>query len=243
MPNVIHSLVGLATNAFHSVSRSTLSYRSNRFQQTMRLPWEQRFSSIHQFFLRKKRKMHSINRDSIKIFPRTDEWYAMKTASSRSRADSLLHQAMLMDFETYLADDLLPKVDLGSMAHALEARSPFLDHEFLEMTSGIPSTLKLKGMKQKWILKEALGGLLPAETLSKKKRGFRLPLDRWFRSSLESFIREKILSTSNGYWNVFDRDRTEKYLNHYFQTRIDLSDHVWALLWLSEWFSQYDSTP
>jgi asparagine synthase (glutamine-hydrolysing) len=142
-----------------------------------------------------------------------------------------------MDIDTYLADDLMPKVDLGSMAHGLEARSPFLDHHLLELTASMPADYLVQGRTTKWFLKQALSSLLPKETLTKRKRGFRLPLDRWFRTDLQPFMRERILEGHPLLWEMFDRSALEQFLNTYVQSRVNMSDHVWAVLWLSEWFA------
>lgn len=152
-----------------------------------------------------------------------------------------------MDMDTYLADDLLPKVDLGTMAYGLEARSPFLDHTLLELSAKIPLKHKLQGkvglpgfgQTGKWILKDMLKDELPAEILWGKKRGFRLPLDDWFRGDLKEFVHQRILSAPAMYWEIFDKAKVERFLQTYHDSRIDYSDHIWALLWLAEWTEQY----
>ncbi len=80
-----------------------------------------------------------------------------------------------VDAGLYLPDDLLVKVDIASMAHSLEARSPFLDHEFMEFAATIPFELKVRGRMKKYILKRALAGLLPDEILHRPKMGFGVP--------------------------------------------------------------------
>ena len=125
------------------------------------------------------------------------------------------------------------------MAHALEARSPFLDHELMELSARIPVTHKLHGRVGKWILKDMLRNDLPPEILWGKKRGFRLPLDDWFRGDLKNVTRERILGAPDPFWRMFDRAKVERFLNDYEASKVDLSDHVWALVWLSEWMRQY----
>lgn len=146
---------------------------------------------------------------------------------------------MSADIETYLADDLLPKVDLGAMAHGLEARSPFLDHTLLELTARMPAEYKLRGLTKKWFLKHLLKDTIPSEILQKPKTGFRLPLDQWFRHELKPFVLDRLLSPSSPLLQIFDADALEGFLEEYYASRIDLSDHVWALLWLDEWMRQY----
>ena len=80
--------------------------------------------------------------------------------------------------ETYLPDDLLVKMDIATMAHSLEARSPFLDHELMEFAAALPAELKLRGTRKKGLLRDALRPWLPAEILDRPKQGFCVPLAR-----------------------------------------------------------------
>lgn len=152
---------------------------------------------------------------------------------------TLVDQMLAMDFDTYLPGDLLPKVDLGTMAHGLEARSPLLDTNLLELTASMPSAYKLRGRTGKWIFRHMLQGCIPSEILSKPKTGFRLPLDRWFRGELRSFVEDRLFDPSSFLMQYFDRAKLHMFLANYFSSRVDYSDHVWSLLWLDEWLRQY----
>ena len=81
-----------------------------------------------------------------------------------------------VDVETYLAGDLIPKIDIATMAYALEARSPFLDHDLMQLAASIPAELKVRGQEKKWILREALRDWLPGDLLDRPKQGFSVPL-------------------------------------------------------------------
>ena len=234
----LHRLIRPLIRSYHNFRRSTLTYRMQRFVDSMHLPWEERYLSYLSFFdEEEKRQLYRSN------FPApaqsTASWYASKTVGARTAASSMLEQAMSMDLQTYLADDLLPKVDLGSMAHGLEARSPLLDHTLLELTASMPIEYKLRGRIGKWIFRRMLTGVLPPEVLSRPKTGFRLPLDRWFRTTLEGFVRDRLLSSTSPLLSIIDRASLESFLGSYFASSIDYSDHVWALLWLDEWMRQY----
>lgn len=235
LPWFLHGIVHASTHLFHAFKKDTLSYRSERFERTVPMPWEKRYLQYLSFFTDDEKK--AIYKHGLR-FPPTDEWYARRTAEARTRAPDLLHQAMAMDLETYLADDLLPKVDLGTMAHGLEARSPFLDHHLLELTARIPGRHLVQRNHRKKILKAALRGIVPDSTLDRGKRGFRLPFDRWFRSDLRGFIEGRLLEAGPAFWEFFDRRGMERFLRGYRESKIDYSDHVWALLCLSEWMEQ-----
>jgi asparagine synthase (glutamine-hydrolysing) len=201
-------------------------------------PWDQRYLQYLSFFTdEEKRALYK--KDFGKNFLATSVWYSSLTEASRHRASSLVDQALAMDFDSYLPDDLLPKVDLGTMAHGLEARSPLLDTELLELTACMPDGYKLRGRTGKWIFRRVIERDIPKEILKKPKTGFRLPLDRWFRGDLKPFVHDRLLSASSPLTQYFDRTALEKFLKHYEDSHIDYSDHVWSLLWLDEWLRQY----
>jgi asparagine synthase (glutamine-hydrolysing) len=101
-----------------------------------------------------------------------------------------LRMIQYLDYKTYLPGDILTKVDRASMAHALEVRVPFLDYQFVERVAALPSTFKLRGGESKFGLKKALEPYLPDEVLYRRKMGFAVPLDIWFRDVLASRLEE-----------------------------------------------------
>jgi asparagine synthase (glutamine-hydrolysing) len=98
-----------------------------------------------------------------------------------------LDRLLALNIETYLLDDLLVKADRMSMAHGLEVRSPFLDTALVEFAARLAPGLKLRGLSLKRVLKKAVEDLLPSDILARPKRGFGVPLDRWFRGDLASY--------------------------------------------------------
>jgi asparagine synthase (glutamine-hydrolysing) len=233
-PSLLHTSVRSLVHLYHSLRRSTFGYRMQRFEDSMSLPWEQRYLQYISFFTEEEKRtlfmpeMHCSNQP-------TDVWYATHTREARTRARHPIERAMSMDIDTYLADDLMPKVDIGCMAHGLEARSPLLDHRLMELCARIPVRYKLHGYSTKWIFRQMLRGVLPEAILTKKKTGFRLPLDRWFRADLKEFICDRLLAPSSHLWQCFDRRALERFLANYFAGTVDYSDHIWTLLWLDEW--------
>lgn len=238
MPSLFHGAMLRMVRLFHVLRSSTLSYRALRFQSTIHLSWPRRSLQYLSFFTEEeKRRLYVSGHGGH--FPRTDLWYAGRTQSARLRSSDFLGQSASADIDTYLADDLLPKVDIGSMAHGLEARSPLLDHTFLELSARIPSAYKLHGFRTKWIFKQALQGIVPDAVLRRRKTGFRLPLNRWFRSDLKAFVSDRLLDHDSPLRRIFDTTAIERFLRDYHAMRIDYSDHIWTLLWLDEWMRQY----
>ena len=122
---------------------------------------------------------------------RRDDWalddYAAAWRSSEGAHP--LDRLLDLNLRTYLLDDLLVKADRTSMAHALELRSPLLDVELLEFASLLPPRLKARGLSLKRVLRAAVADIVPQEILQRPKRGFGVPLDRWFREDLRSYVR------------------------------------------------------
>jgi len=94
------------------------------------------------------------------------------------------------DLKVRLPSFVTHTLDRGAMAHSVEARVPFLDHELFELTARMPSSLKLKGFREKHVLREAVRDLLPRDIVERRKRGLRAPLERWFRDRLPEFAAE-----------------------------------------------------
>jgi asparagine synthase (glutamine-hydrolysing) len=123
------------------------------------------------------------------LLDRPDDWarddYALRWHASAGAHP--MDRLLALNIDTYLVDDLLVKMDRTSMAHGLEVRSPFLDTELIEFASRLAPGLKVRGLSLKRVLKRAVADLLPEEVLSRPKRGFGVPLDRWFREDLDSY--------------------------------------------------------
>lgn len=118
-----------------------------------------------------------------------DDWarneYAVRWAETAGAKS--LDRLLALNAQTYLVDDLLVKMDRTSMAHSLEVRSPFLDTALTEFAMRLPPGLKMRGLSLKRVLKQSVADLLPPEILKRPKRGFGVPLDRWFREDLQSY--------------------------------------------------------
>jgi asparagine synthase (glutamine-hydrolysing) len=153
-----------------------------------------------------------------------------------ARTDDLLEKLLYVDIHSYLPEDLLVKVDIATMANALEARVPFLDHKFMESVAGIPSHLKLKGSKTKFILKRAFSYLLPEVVLKRRKMGFGVPVSRWFRNELKEYVYDILMDDKAIRRGYFKREGIQRLLDEHVSLRYDHSAKIWALLFLETWF-------
>jgi asparagine synthase (glutamine-hydrolysing) len=153
-------------------------------------------------------------------------------------ADDPLALIEYLDMKTYLVDDILTKVDRASMAHSLEVRVPMLDHKYIEWISGLPSQLKLKGQLGKYILKKALEPYLSNDVLYRKKMGFAVPLESWFRGPLKDRVRQTILSEQFLDWGLFNPDFIREMIDHHQSGRREYSSAIWTLMMLESFQRQ-----
>jgi len=156
---------------------------------------------------------------------------------------SPLARLLQLNFETYLLDDLLVKMDRMSMAHGLEARSPFLDTAVVEFGAGLPDRLRMRFGKGKILLRHAMRGILPESILNRGKMGFGAPLGAWFRSDLGGFVRERLLEDASPIYAYLRREAVEAVVTRHGTARADLSAQIWALLTLESWLRQEGSWP
>ncbi len=139
------------------------------------------------------------------------------------------------DLEFYLPNDMLTKVDKMSMASSLEVRVPFLDETVLEIAARIPTRLKLRGFTTKYLLRRLAAEVLPREITQRRKQGFGIPLQGWFRGQLTSYAREMLLDTRTLSRGYFDRPALETVLDDHENGRFDHGHLIYALISFELW--------
>ena len=125
------------------------------------------------------------------------------------------------------------------MAHSLEARSPLVDHLFMEFTASIPFALKLKGRNGKYIFKRAVRDLLPAAVIDRPKMGFGVPIDRWFRRELREMAYDTLLSRRSLERGLFKEQVLRLLLDEHTRGSAQWHHHLWSLLFLELWFQRF----
>jgi asparagine synthase (glutamine-hydrolysing) len=140
-----------------------------------------------------------------------------------------------VDVSTYLVDDLIAKIDIATMAHALEARSPFLDHELMQLAASIPADMKVRGRQKKWILREALRGWLPDDILDRPKQGFSVPESDWLRTDLAGFAREVLLDSRSLDRGYFEPREVRGLIDRHAAGADEEARRLWSLLVLELW--------
>ena len=143
-----------------------------------------------------------------------------------------LDRLLDLNLRTYLLDDLLVKTDRMSMAHGLEVRCPFLDTELLSFAALLPPALKLRGMALKRVLKAAVADLLPREILHRSKRGFGVPLDRWFREDLRAYMAATLGAPDARVRGHLDSGALDDLISEHQARRRNHGHALWTLLTL-----------
>ena len=205
--------------------RSSL-YRAARFLDVASTPADRRYARLMEVFpFELRRELWSDGRHA----------QALGLEPSRPGIAGL----QLLDIETYLPGDLLLKADLASMAHSLELRSPFLDHEVVALGLALPDSLKTHGREGKTALRRAFAGDLPAAVAGRGKSGFGVPLGRWFRSDLRD-IAHDLLSSDRGW---FRPDTVQRLLVEHESGHADHGHRLWCLLMLELWVREHVEAP
>ena len=146
------------------------------------------------------------------------------------RSEHPLSLVQYLDMKTYLVDDILTKVDRASMAHGLEVRVPFLDHELVGWLCQVSPDMKLHGSEGKYLLKRALQPYLPREILYRRKMGFAVPVAEWFRGPMREHLRSTLCSPLLADTGLIDMRYVSTLLDQHETARIDNSAALWTLL-------------
>lgn len=149
------------------------------------------------------------------------------------------NRMLYADTHFYCPEDCLAKVDRMTMAWSLEARVPLLDHELVEFMATVPPQWKLRGLTSKYLLRRAVGDLLPPALLRKRKQGFSVPVGPWLRGPLHQWARDLLLdarATGRGWLRA---DAVRRLLDEHRQGRADHGHRLYALLGLEVWARQY----
>jgi asparagine synthase (glutamine-hydrolysing) len=148
-------------------------------------------------------------------------------------------QMMHFDFETYLPEDILTKVDRMSMAHSIESRVPLLDNNVVDFAATLPADLKIKNGRKKHVLKEAAANLLPSQILNRRKQGFAVPVGGWFRGDLREFFSDVLLSQRARQRGYFNSRFVDRIVREHMTGRRDHTLRLWALVVFELWHRQY----
>lgn len=212
--------------------------RAERFAQSITQSADYRYHNLICYFTHDE-KMALYTPEFKARLGMFDTAKLMEQLADESGSSDYIDRVLYTDFNSYLPNDLMVKVDIAAMANSLEGRSPLLDHELLELSAQIPSSLKIKDGEKKYIFKKALEPILPHEILYRPKMGFGVPLVHWFRKELKDYAYDTLLNGQGVKRGWFDRKAVQRLLDDHTQTQRDYSNHIWALIMLEQWLNTW----
>ena len=168
---------------------------------------------------------------------------ALDRRFDRFDALPLASRMMRVDFETYLPEDVLTKVDRMSMAHSIESRVPILDNAVIDFAATLPASFKIKDGRRKHIFKEALRPLLPAGILDRRKQGFGVPLGVWFRGGLTDLFSDVLGSARTRQRGYFEPAFIDRLVREHLSGARDHTLRLWQLVVLELWHRAYVDAP
>lgn len=154
----------------------------------------------------------------------------------QSDAPTLMQKLSYVDYKTWLADDILRKVDRASMAHSLEVRVPLLDHTLVELAASLPDTLKVHRGITKYILKKSMENKLPRKIIWRKKSGFNSPVSHWFRNKLKDITMESLSKQNINSLGFLNGTYIDYLLTQHMSKREDNGLKIWCLLNFILWY-------
>src|SRR5215469_7244967 len=223
---------------FPLIPRSTYG---RRFSYNVTLPWRERYVDDISFLPVFEREMPLLSDDfRISLDGSADPKRRMLSYLDGKRDWDSLSQLLYLDTKTYLAGDILTKVDRMSMLTSLEVRVPLLDHELVEWAASLTPRWKMRGGQQKYILRrlaERLG--VPPQVLNRPKQGFALPLVHWMRHEMKDLIQTILLEPRTLQRGYFRPRAVRHILDEHFRRRRDHSGAIWRLLIFELWHRNF----
>jgi asparagine synthase (glutamine-hydrolysing) len=170
-------------------------------------------------------------------------WALLERLLGEATAGDPLARLLELDTKTYLVDDIFTKVDIASMANSLEVRCPLVDHVLIEFAATVPSDLKMRGFRGKWLFRKALRDLLPHRILYRQKQGFSIPHARWLRGDLRPLLHDTLLSPRLYARGQLSRPVVERMIEEHDSGAVNHGLRLWNLLWLELWQQTFIDAP
>ena len=234
VPGFIRRPLGALIAKLPSISSRSLIGKAKRFVAAVSETRERRYAWWLMHF-QPPLKAELCTPDFLRQAGGDDTTQLILDEYAASDARDFVDATLDVDVNRYLPDDLLVKVDIATMAHGLEARSPFLDHSFMEFAATLPANLKLHGRIKKYILKKAVSSQLPNEVIDRPKMGFGVPIDHWFRHELKEFASDVLLSRTSVERGYFHTTVVRRLLDEHAGGVRSWHYQLWNLVMLELW--------
>jgi len=169
----------------------------------------------------------------------SDVYRPVRDALTRSRTDDFVNRQLYADLSVYLADDILVKVDRMSMATSLETRAPFLDRDVMELAFSMPGDLKIRGNTRKFVLKQAVAGLVPPGILNRRKEGFSIPMKNWLRRELRPLMEQLLAPDRLRQRGLIDPNEVSRLIAQHCSGRANHAHVLFSLMTFERWAEQF----
>jgi asparagine synthase (glutamine-hydrolysing) len=192
------------------------------------------------FFRFTHEEKHALYEDQLwKELGERNSATAITEPFDNAEAYDLLDRMLYTDFVTRLPEHSLVLTDRMTMAHGLEARSPFLDHELVEFLARIPAKIKVQNSQPKHLMRKLAADYLPAPILNREKQGFMLPIAYWFRTDLFPLLSQTLKHSHFVREGWFKEESIQRLLDEHRSNRQDHHVRLWMLLNLDLWHQIY----
>ena len=152
---------------------------------------------------------------------------------------SPLSYMLAIDYQTYLPDDILQKVDRASMTSSLEGREPFLDHNVVEWAAQLPDDFKYHNGIKKHILREIVYDYIPRELLDRPKMGFAIPIEDWMMNELRDQVQEALSTDKIKAQGLFNPQAVQQIVDDFFSGKKELGLKIWYLFMFQSWYEEW----
>ena len=221
-----------------SVRQKSILRRGKRFLSTLALDPEARYLNWVTIF--HGERLSGLLSDELKdVLQSTEPADCIFDAYRMFPDRDFVTRTTAVDVETYLPCDLLTKVDIASMHVGLECRSPMLDHKVMELAARMPISVKQSAAVGKRVLTETFQDLIPSDIQTRKKMGFGVPIDHWFRNELKELLYDTLLSDQALGRGLFHPDAVRTLIDEHTTSKFDHAYRLWHLLVLEVWQRMY----
>lgn len=153
--------------------------------------------------------------------------------------NTTLNYMMAVDYQTYLLDDILQKVDRAGMSVSLEGREPFLDQRIIEWAAQLPMAYKYNNGNKKYIIKELVHQYIPKEMMDRPKMGFGIPIADWLENELKPFVDQYLDEAFIKKQNIFNNNEIQRIRNAFYSGKIERAEKIWFLLMFQMWYDKW----
>ena len=150
-----------------------------------------------------------------------------------------LSYMMAIDYQTYLLDDILQKVDRAGMSVSLEGREPFLDHRIIEWAAKLPMEYKYNNGIKKFIIKEIVHKYIPKKMMDRPKMGFGIPIADWLQNDLKPFVNKYLDENFIEKQNIFNNIEIQRIRKSFYQGKSERAEKIWYLLMFQMWYDKW----